>query len=108
MRIWELHGMRHEGAIRSTPDGEADVLGLVFSEKAYLLALRDYRPDELVNLVRREGPVAAAETLAVHFRDGVVSPAVAGRGLVLSRGQSGPVLRRSDELPESEPAGRRP
>ena len=56
MRIWELHGMQCEGAIRSTPDGEADVLGLVFSEKAYLLTLRDYRPHQLVSLVRGAGP----------------------------------------------------
>jgi hypothetical protein len=32
------------GAIRSAPEDRADVLGLLFSEKAYLLAMRDYRP----------------------------------------------------------------
>lgn len=106
MRIWELHGIQSEGAIRSTPDGEADVLGLVFSEKAYLLALRDYRPHELVGLVRRDGPVAAAEAIALRFRD--LTEATAGRGLVIGRGASGPVLRRSDELLQSQAAGRRP
>ncbi|HEY4670165.1 MAG TPA: hypothetical protein VIH05_10360 [Tepidiformaceae bacterium] len=106
MRIWELHGMQCEGAIRSTPDGEADVLGLVFSEKAYLLTLRDYRPHQLVSLVRGAGPAAAAETLANQFQD--IAIAAAGRGLVIARGASGPVLRRSDELKQSEPAGRRP
>jgi len=107
MRIWELHGLRLEGAIRSTPDGEADILGLVFSEKAYLLAVRDFRPHELVELVREDGPISAAEALALHFGNDSVTVAT-GRGLKIARGLSGPVLRRSDEILESEPAGRRP
>lgn len=53
MKIWEVHAMRLEGAIRTTPDGEADVAGLVFSEKGYLLAVRDFRPHELVDIDRK-------------------------------------------------------
>jgi hypothetical protein len=108
MRIWELHSIGLDGAIRSTPDGEADVLGLVFSEKAYLLAVRDFRPNELVALVREDGPQSAAEALALHFRAESVAQAGAGRGLVIARGHApGPALRRSDEVREKEAAGKR-
>ena len=55
-RIWELHAQRLDGAIRSTPDGEANIGGLVLSEKAYLLAMRDHRPEQLVRLVQTRGP----------------------------------------------------
>lgn len=101
MKIWELHGLRLEGAIRSTPEGDADVAGLVFSEKAYLLAVRDFRPAELVALIEQRGAIAMAHDLVAHYEESAVVPAVTGgRGLVLARGSGPePMLRRSDEAP---------
>lgn len=94
-RIWELHAQRLNGAIRTTPDGEADVAGLHLSEKAYLLVVRDYRPAELVRLVEREGPAAVATKLCARY-DGVEH----GRGLVVARGMNTqPLLVREDEAP---------
>lgn len=99
MKIWELHGMRLDGSIRSTPEGDAFVAGLVFSEKAYLLAVRDFRPAELVDLVEQRGAVAVAQALVAHYAEGEAPGQPAVRGLVIARGQGPePMLRRSDEL----------
>ncbi|OAI40170.1 hypothetical protein AYO38_06315 [bacterium SCGC AG-212-C10] len=93
MKIWELHGMRLDGAIRTAPDGEADIDGLLLSEKAYLLAIRDFRPAELVRMVQREGPQASANALIAHYGMD------AGHTLVTTRGMSGsPRVIRSDEV----------
>lgn len=107
MKIWEVHGMRLDGAIRSTPDGEADVAGLVFSERGYLLAVRDFRPHQLVDLVRSLGPTGAIERLLAHYDTPEAIAASGGRRLVATRGGSmapGPVVRRNDEVPA--PVGR--
>lgn len=101
MRIWELHGVSYPGAIRTTPDGEAEIAGLVLSEKAYLLAVRDVRPAQLVALVTRDGPEAAARALVQHYADPGCLHQSGGRGLVAARGGAASViLRRSDEVPE--------
>ncbi len=90
--------MQIRGAIRSTPDGEADVAGLVFSEKAYLLAVRDLRPADLVALVQARGIGGAAQALVAHYGDGTAA-STGARGLVVARGHGPePVLRRSDEV----------
>ncbi len=101
MKIWELHGLRLDGAIRSTPEGDADVAGLVFSEKAYLLAVRDFRPAELVALIEQRGAIAMARDLVAHFDEAAAGTgASSARGLVLARGSGPePMLRRSDEVP---------
>jgi hypothetical protein len=94
VKIWELHNRRLPD-IRSAPDGHADVAGLLFSEKAYLLALQDYRPDDLLTLVQRETPAGAAEALIRHF-------AQDARPLVLARSyHTDPRLCRSDELADT-------
>ena len=99
MKIWELHGLQLDGTIRSTPEGEADVAGLVFSEKAYLLAVRDFRPAEIVKLVNDQGPIAAARALEAHYRESVILNASGGRALVAGRSHGPePMLRRSDEV----------
>ncbi len=99
MRIWELHALGLGGAIRSTPAGEADIAGLLLSEKAYLLAVRDFRPAELVRLVEDQGAIAAALPLVAHYRDGEALRAAGGRGLAAVRGHGpGPLLKRSDEV----------
>ncbi|MCC7363022.1 MAG: hypothetical protein IT303_01520 [Dehalococcoidia bacterium] len=101
-RIWELHAQRLDGAIRTTPDGEADVAGLVLSEKAYLLAVRDFRPHELVRQVRTNGPEAVAQRLVAHYASAEALAASGGRSLVTVRGLSpGPSIRRNDEVEEA-------
>jgi len=108
MKIWELHGMHLRGAIKTTPDGDADVEGLVLSEKAYLLAVRDFRPAELIDMVRQSGPEGAARALLLHYAKDDSFQANGGRGLVAQREISWmPVLKRTDELPHAEVAGRR-
>lgn len=95
MKLWELHGLHLGGAIRSTPDGHAEVAGLVLSEKAYLMALRDFRPQQLVDLVRRDGPAGAAQKLVSHYAAVAPGPA---RRLVLARGGfPEPMVCRNDE-----------
>ncbi len=107
MKIWEIHAMTLGGAIRSAPEDRADVLGLVFSEKAYLLAMRDYRPAQLVELVQREGTHEAARRLISHYSEEESLNATGGRGLVAAPGFAvDPVILRSDEL-SPVPAGGR-
>jgi hypothetical protein len=92
MKLWEVHALRLGDAIRTTPDGEADIEGLVFSEKAYIVAVRDYRPAQLVDMVRRHGPEAAADNLVSHFAED-------SRGLARTRSRiGGPGIVRGDEL----------
>jgi len=92
MKLWEVHALRLGDAIRTTPDGEADIEGLVFSEKAYIVAVRDYRPAQLVEMVRRQGPEAAADSLVSHFAED-------SRGLARTRSRiGGPGIVRGDEL----------
>jgi hypothetical protein len=108
MKIWELHGQRLKGIIRSTPDGDAEVAGLILSEKAYLLAVRDFRPTELAELILKDGPTTAARSLIEHYSRPESLQVTGGRGLALARnGASDPILRRSDEIEEMQPAGHR-
>ncbi len=108
MKVWELHSQGVDGAITTTPDGEADVVGLIMSEKAYFVVMRDYRPAALVALVRREGPAEAAKTLLAHFNEPEALQAGGGRGLAAARsGIGGLGLVRADEVPANESLGRR-
>ncbi|MFA5608135.1 MAG: hypothetical protein WDA07_13280 [Leucobacter sp.] len=101
LRIWELHSQRLSGGIVTTPEGDADVGGLVLSEKAYLLVVRDVRPQQLIDMVRRDGPGAIAHQLIAHFSTADAVAASGGRTLVAARGMSGgPCIRRSDEVAE--------
>lgn len=107
MKIWELHGLQFEGNIRTTPEGDADIAGLVVSEKAYLLAVRDFRPSQLVKLVQDEGPQRAAAVLIAHYSQPGITNANGGRGLIAARGHSlDPMVRRSDEEPATLATGR--
>lgn len=107
MKIWEVHSVQTNGAIKGTHDGEADVNGLVLSEKAYLLALRAYRPAQLVQLVAEEGPELAAQALIGHFSSEDALQASGGRGLVAARSWSmAPKVVRSDEAPPPPPRER--
>jgi hypothetical protein len=108
MKVWEIHALRVNGAIRSTPDGEADVDGLVLSEKAYFLVMRDFRPEQLVALVHRGGVTAAARALVEHFDRDEAQQANGGRGLVITRsGIGGAGLVRADEREAGTAVGRR-
>ena len=100
MKIWELHGVQLRGEIRSTSEGHADVAGLILSEKAYLLAIRDLRPAALVNLVHTDGPEGAARVLIEHYGQEEALNHSGGRGLVLCRAGafSGPLVCRADEV----------
>ena len=108
MKVWELHSQAVDGAISTTPDGEADIAGLVVSEKAYFLIMRDFRPAPLVALVRRDGPAEAANVLLAHFNTPESRQASGNRGLAATRsGIGGLGLVRADELPANEVLGRR-
>jgi hypothetical protein len=99
MKIWEVHSLNLGGGIRTTHDGEADLDGLILSEKAYLLAVRDFRPAQLVRLVKAEGPLYAAQALIEHYADPESLQSTGGRGLAIDR-NSGPdiTVRRTDEM----------
>ena len=98
LRIWEIHSRLIGGGIRTTPEGDADIGGLVLSEKGYLHAVRDFRPAQLIELVERVGSTAAAEMLVAHYADPAAVAAAGGRGLVAVKGLSPPlIVRRSDE-----------
>jgi hypothetical protein len=104
-RIWEVHSQSLGGSIRTTSQGDADIDGLVLSEKAYLLAVRDFRPRQLVEMVRAEGPEGAADRLVKHYNAPDALQAMGGRCLVVCRGLDPvPVVRRSDEVPAKAPA----
>jgi len=97
MKIWEIHAMQFRGAIRTSADGDAEIGGLRLSEKGYLLAVRDYRPRGLVQLVEDLGPENAADELLQHYRE--PAPGQPGHGLVVGRSRMGDsVLCRSDEV----------
>lgn len=99
MKLWEVHNLQLGGAIATTPEGGAEIGGLAFSEKAYILAVRDFRPKHLVSLVRQHGAVAAADILVEHTNAAEALQVTGGRGLVTSRGPSGgPTMYRSDEI----------
>ena len=51
MKIWEVHAMHTGGRVRTTADGHCEIDGLLLSERAYLLAVRDIRPAQLLRLV---------------------------------------------------------
>ena len=103
-RIWEVHSQALGGAIRTTPTGNADIDGLVLSEKAYLLAVRDFRPRQIVEMVRAEGPDGAAERLVTHYNAPDAMQAMGGRCLVVCRGlDPASMVRRSDEVPAKAP-----
>ena len=98
MKLWELHTQALDGAIRTTPDGEAEIDGLVLSEKAYILVMREFRPAQLVSMITREGAAAAANRLIEHFGGEAALPLSGGRGLVLTRATVGGLgLARGDE-----------
>ena len=108
MKLWELHSMHTNGAIRTTPDGEAEIAGLVISEKAYLLVVRDFRPAQLVELVHEQGVGLAARRLSEHYERPESLTFTGGRGLVVTRSRSGgPGLVRSDEVGANAETGRR-
>jgi len=98
-RIWEVHSKLLGGAIGTTLDGHADIEGLVLSEKAYLLAVRDFRPRQIIEMVRREGPEGAARRLVEHYETPAALNTMGGRCLVVCRGLDPvPVVKRSDEV----------
>lgn len=108
MKLWELHSMHTNGAIRTTPDGEAEIAGLIISEKAYLLVVRDFRPAQLVELVHQHGVGEAARALSEQYGRPDSLAATGGRGLVVTRSRSGgPGLVRSDEVGANAATGRR-
>ncbi len=103
-KIWELHATQHAGAIRSTPEGHADVMGLVLSEKAYFLVVRDYRPGQLIAMVEKRGVADTTREILDHFSDPAALRLSAGRQLVPCRGlEPTPVIRRSDEVQRPTP-----
>lgn len=100
MKIWEVHALQFKGAIRTTADGDADILGLLLSEKAYLHIVRDFRPGQLVELVREQGVEFAREALIRHYLDPQAVAIAAGRSLIQGHSRLGdPILLRSDEAP---------
>ena len=104
-KIWEVHSQLLGGAIRTNPDGHADINGLVLSEKAYLLAVRDFRPRQIIEMVRCDGPEGAAQRLVSHYQEPDALNAMGGRCLVVCKGLDPvPVVKRSDEVPAKRPA----
>jgi hypothetical protein len=108
MKLWELHAQQLDGAIRTTPDGEAEIDGLVLTEKAYILVMRAFRPVQLVGMVSREGAAGAADKLIEHFGTQDALQLSGGRGLMLTRATVGGLgLARDDERVAHELLGRR-
>src|SRR6185295_14754619 len=85
MKIWEVHALQFNGAIRTTADGDADIDGLLLSEKAYLHIIREFRPGKIVELVREQGVEFAREALVRHYGEAGAVTAAAGRSLVFGR-----------------------
>jgi hypothetical protein len=97
MKIWEVHTMQSGARVRTTAEGNCDIDGLMLSEKAYLLAIRDMRPRELIRLVEDIGPQNAAAELVTYYHS--PEPGHLGRALVAGRSRLGdPILLRSDEV----------
>jgi hypothetical protein len=97
MKIWEVHAMHSGGRIRTTAEGHCEIDGLLLSEKAYLLAIRDIRPSQLFALVDDLGPQNAASELMNYY--GSPSPGQPGHSLQAGRSRLGdPLLMRSDEV----------
>jgi hypothetical protein len=105
-RIWELHASMLGGRIRTTPEGDAEIDGGLFlSEKAYLLAVRDFRPRQLLEMVQRDGPRLTADHLIAHYSRPESLDATGGRSLVSTWGSApAPIVRRSDEVGAPAPA----
>jgi hypothetical protein len=97
MKIWEVHALQSGGRIRTTGEGHCEIDGLLLSEKAYLLAVRDMRPAQLFRLVDELGPENAASELLNYYRS--PDPGHAGHSLLTGRSRLGdPLLVRSDEV----------
>jgi hypothetical protein len=97
MKIWEVHTMNSGARVRTTGEGHCDIDGLLLSEKAYLLAIRDMRPAHLIQLVDDIGPQNAASELLAYYTS--PEPGHLGRALVNGRSRLGdPLLLRSDEV----------
>ncbi len=97
MKIWEVHAMQSGGRIRTTAEGHCEIDGLLLSEKAYLLAIRDMRPTELFRLVDELGPENAAAELINYYH--TPQPGQPGHALAAGRSRLGdPILMRSDEV----------
>lgn len=106
-KIWEFSALRFEGEIRTTPEGDAEVAGLVISEKAYLLAVRDFRPTELIRLVHSHGTQGAAAAFVAHYAAATAVQSNGGRALIAARGHFlEPMIRRNDEVSEALATGR--
>jgi hypothetical protein len=107
MKLWELHSLHMGGAIRTTPDGEAEIAGLILSEKAYLVVMRDFRPAQFVELVTHSGVGEAARALSEHYGSPESLAATGGRGLVITRSRTGGTgLMRADEVGANAATGR--
>lgn len=97
MKIWEVHALHSRGHVRTTPEGHCDIDGLLLSEKAYLLAIRDMRPQQLLALVDDLGPENAAAELLNYYAS--PEPGHLGRSLAAGRSRLGdPMILRSDEV----------
>ena len=108
MKVWELHGIGVGGSIRTTPDGDADIGGLILTEKAYLLAVREFRPNQIIRMVETLGAHGAAEHLVTHFGAPSAIQASSGRCLAMTRASVGGIrLVRDDEPAAAEAIGRR-
>ncbi len=89
--------MQSNGRIRTTGEGHCDIDGLLLSEKAYLLAIRDMRPHQLFALVDELGPQNALAELVNYYAS--PEPGHLGRSLIAGRSRLGdPILLRSDEV----------
>ena len=97
MKIWEVHALQFSAPVRTTPEGLCDIDGLLMSEKAYLLALRDMRPPQLFAMVTDLGAANASAELLNYY--GSPAPGQAGHSLIPGRSRRGdPVIMRSDEV----------
>ncbi|MEO8541128.1 MAG: hypothetical protein ABI577_15405 [bacterium] len=97
MKIWEVHAMNSDGRIRTTAEGHCEIDGMLLSERAYLLAIRDMRPAQLFALIDDLGPQNAASELMNYYAS--PEPGHLGRALVKGRSRLGdPILLRSDEV----------
>ena len=97
MKIWEVHAMNSGCRIRTTAEGNCDIDGMLLSERAYLLAIRDVRPAQLFRMVQELGPENATSELLNYYAS--PEPGHLGRALALGRSRLGdPILMRSDEV----------